>query len=667
MAKLTKQAESLVRKYLESLGGDSAEYCPEAVVSDPSLPSIYAPVAAYTVGGFCHALFMTGEYDYDDARLMGIAARYKTLYKPISRLNFLTVSEPGTAVKWLCEPTSGAALVAALYHAGQEHPLDPSHLHSSLYRAVDKLFGIKLARMGEGLARMDQILDKELLPVWTLSREGGELIRPLARALNSLLRTALDEVLPAELKNSDESLMVERFRVWKKNGLWYRFQSLEYVEGMFAKKQAGLSAVYKALFTLNQNPAADVDRVRLRVLTAAEDGQDPESSPFSCSGAGSSSIRGEFLFARRTLISQHGLVVPDLVWAVAECPSCKSRTRFRKEADPYTLYRVSNSMDRIKRMLVGDKVTATFYCSNCRQPLGFEHLVIAAYAHYLADQDRDLHFLNERRPGRRNTYIEVMSDTDVTCKVVTVSDGEVARIAGRPLSAVESWRSLLRETGGEPKWRQFGSGFIGLCLPSLPPFKQTSFIARFNDQLATKRTGFWSLPLQADQSRSTPSPYPGWLGDLASKVSGEEGCSLHAYVDMDRIEELFSRAAGKLGLALRRAFDGTLEVRGGDLTIPVDLKRPVSDAAHRGHFPGVFAAREAGLQARRLSAGERTLNAVREYLGKGYSVQYNPSTGEVMIEGKSGLPAGFSLDQLVSQWTNDQAKTRRLIISKVGG
>jgi hypothetical protein len=327
-------------------------------------------------------------------------------------------------------------------------------------------------------------------------------------------------------------------------------------------------------------------------------------------------------------------------------------------------------MDRIKEMLLAGKQRATFHCQRCGQPLGFEHLLLAAYAHYLADQDRDLHFLNERRPGARRTFLQLLSGSDCRTQAVVVSEQAVSQLIGRPLSMVEFWRALLPEANQGPKWRPFEPGLIGLALPPLSPMKQQNFLARFQDQLAQTCPSFWpvALDLHKVPERQSKSPwlFPNWLLEQSAKVTPEGGYTLIAYVEMDRIEAVFGRAAKKLGLKVQRALNGTLEARGRDLTLPVDLKPPVEEAVLRGLVPGVLAVREAGRQAKTLSTGERTLAAVRQYLGPAYTIQYNPVTAEVMIEGASGPPLGIPLDSLVRDWTRDQAKTRRILMSKVG-
>jgi hypothetical protein len=638
---------------------------------EPSLPAIFSPVAAFLINNECQVMFMTGEYDFDDARLLTVAARYKTLVRPLSRLVFLTVPDPGKGVEWLCQPTPAAALVAALYHAGQDSPLQPARLAEVLAAAVERLFQVKLARMSEGLVQMDKVLDENLLPVWTLTTEGRELIRPMVRALNHLLRAALDEGLPPE-EDAGQDLLTEKSRVWKKNTMWYRFLSYDYVEDMFTRKKAGLNEAYQGLFALNQSPDAKVDRVRLRVLTENEDPENPQAMPFVSGGSSATSVRGDFIFARKTLIEQHGLNVPDLAWAVAECPICRTRSRFRSEEDPVTLYRVAQAMERIKRALVGESKTATFHCSRCRQPLAFEHLILAAYAHYLADQDRDIHFLNERRPGRRRTFIQFMGEAGNESNAIAITDQTVARLAGRPLSAVEVWRELLQRTSAKPEWKEFGPGFVGLALPPMKQQTAGATVRRFHDQLVAKRPGFWPVALspQTDADgvcNAEFGGYPGWLGELAAKVSGDPGFALCAFVDMDRIEALFTQAAEKLMLSPHRAFDGTLEVHGPEMNLAVDLRNPVCRAVLLGHFPGAFAAREAGLQGKRLANAEHTIKAIRDYLGCDYSVQYNPTTREVVIEGPKGLPEGFPLDELVRQWCDEQIKTRRMIMARVGG
>ncbi|HUT52392.1 MAG TPA: hypothetical protein VM658_03275 [bacterium] len=671
MVTASDRAAAAVRKYLEGIApGFSPPSCPEAVVEERALPAIYSPVAAYLINNECRALFMTGEYDFDDARLLAVAARYKTLVRPLSRLEFLTVPSPGKEVEWLCEATPAAALCAAVYHAGQDDPLNPASLARALGAAVERLFQVRLKRMGEGLGQMDQVLEKHLLPVWTLAAEGRELIRPLVRALNHLLRAALDEALPPAEDDPAERLMAERVRVWKKDKVWFRFQSYEYVEDLFIKKRAGLLEAYQGLYALNQSPEAKVDRVRLRVLTAHENAQVPGKNPFAGGRSSMTSVRGEFMFARRTLVEQHGLNVPDMAWAVAECQACQTRSRFRSEEDPLTLYRAAQAMERIKQMLVGGNRMATYHCSRCRQPLGFEHLILAAYAHHLADQGRDIYFLNERRPGRRRSFIQFMSEGENQSHAIAITDQSIAKLAGRPLSVVDLWRELLQRTVKKPEWKEFGPGFVGLALPPMSPQAASSTVNKFHDQLVSKRPGFWPVPLTGPDPSAgecVAHEYPAWLADLSTKVSCDGGYSLCAFADMDRIEALFSRAAQKLGLMPRRAFDGTLEVHGPEMNLMVDLRNPVKLAVLRGHFPGTFAAREAGLQAKRLAHAESTLQAVRAYLGRGFSVQYNPTTREVVMEGRSGPPFGIPLDELVRQWSDDQIKTRRMIMAKVGG
>ena len=660
-----------VRTYLQSLASVQVPApCPEAVVAEPSLQAIYTPVAAFRQNGETLVLFMTGEYDFDDARLLAVIARYKALILPRCRAVFINRPAVGPAVAWLGEPTLAAALVSAVYHAECSPSTDPALVTRSLLEAVAKLFGFTPARMGEGLAQLDQALATELFPRWTLAAEGKGLIRPLVRALNQVLRQALDEVLPPAAEVAAAPRLAERVRIWKQGKLWYQFQGLEYVEGMFTRREAGLHQAYQGLYQLNRNPDAPVDRVRLRVLTAPPVADAPDRVPFLFGGLGSSSLKGEFLFARKTLLEQHGVAAPDLVWGVAECPACSTRSTFRGENDPLTLYRVGQAMDRIKQMLVSGKQRATFRCRQCGQPLGFEHLALAAYAHYLADQDRDLHFMNERRPGSRRTFIQILSGSDCRTYALTITDQAVSQLVGRPLAMVEFWRALLPEAARGPQWRQFESGLIGLALPPQSPMKLQSFLARFQDQLAQQCPSFRpvALDLRKVPERQSKSPwlFPNWLLDQSAKVTPEGGYTLIAYVEMDRIEAVFERAAKKLGLKVQRALNGTLEARGRDLTLPVDLKPPVEEAVLRGLVPGVLAVREAGRQAKMLSTGERTLAAVRRYLGPAYTIQYNPVTTEVTIEGASGPPVSILLDSLVRDWTQDEAKTRRMLMSKVG-
>jgi hypothetical protein len=613
---------------------------------------------------------MTGDYDFDDARLLAVIARYKALILPRCRAVFINRPSAGAAVGWLGEPTLAAALVAAVFHAGGSPSTDPSLVTGAFLEAFAKLFGFTPARMGEGLAQLDQTLASEVLPRWTLAVEGQGLIRPLVRALNQLLRQALDEVLPPAAPLLESPRLAERGRIWKQGKIWYQFQSLEYVEGMFTRREAGLNEAYQGLYHLNRNPDSPVDRVRLRVLTAPAAADQPDRIPFTFGGAGGSSLKGEFLFARKTLLEQHGVTVPDLAWGVAECPACSTRSNFRMENDPLTLYRVGQAMDRIKQMLVQGKQRATFHCQRCGQPLGFEHLQLAAYAHYLADQDRDLHFLNERRPGARRTFLQLLSGSDCRTQAVAVTDQAVNQLVGRPLSMVEFWRTLLSEAGQGPKWRQFQPGLIGLALPPQGPMKQQGFLARFQDQLAQQCPSFRpvALDLHKVPEHQTKSPwlFPNWLMDQSAQVTPEGGYALVAYVEMDLIETLFERAAQKLGLKVQRALNGALEIRGRDLTLPVDLKPPVEEAVLRGLVPGVLAVREAGRQAKTLSAGERTLAAMRRYLGPVYSIQYNPVTAEVTIAGASGRSVEIPLDALVRDWTQDEAKARRALMSKVG-
>ena len=58
---------------------------------------------------------------------------------------------------------------------------------------------------------------------------------------------------------------------------------------------------------------------------------------------------------------------------------------------------------------------------------------------------------------------------------------------------------------------------------------------------------------------------------------------------------------------------------------------------------------------------------MRKYPGPSYTIQYNPATAEVMIEGSSGPPAGLPLETLVRDWTRDEAKTRRMLMAKASG
>lgn len=674
MSNLPNEVQELIAEYLNSLSGrTSSDPCPDAMVRDDSLPSIYTPVAAYNIDDTIHALFMTGEYDHDDARLLAVTARFKAVVMPDCQVVFLNARKPGDAVCWLCDPTMAGSLVAAAYNGGQDHSMDTVGLAQALIDALDSLFGVKLARMKEGLEQLDDVLSRELVPIWILAETGRDLIRPLVRALNHLLRIALDDVLPPAVDFPDEPLMKERVRIWKKDNFWYRFQSLEYVEELFLKKRVGLVDAYQGIYNLNQNPQADVDRVALRILTAPLDPKQPDKNPFPSGGSmGSSSIRGEFMSARRTLVEQHGAGVPDLVWAVAECSACRGRSKFREEADPLTLYNVAQTMGRIKEMLVGGQKMATFYCTKCKHPLGFEHLLLAGYAHYMADLGQDLQFLNERRPGRRRTFIQVQGETDHKCQAMTVTDQAVAKIAGRCLSAVEPWKNLLKEAADAPKWRQFGPGFMGLALPPMDHMKFNSYLARLHDQLAQKTPGSWPVVLDLQKAAKYQRPgetnYPKWLGKLAAKVTEKDNeYSLVSFVDMDNIEALFIRSAKKLNVSVNRAFDGAITVAGKDLALPIDLKSSVEEAIIKGHFPGVFAVREAGRQAKRLLAGERTVSSIREYLGKQYSIRFNPITSELTIEPPSGLPVNFPFDKLVQEWAKDANKTRQMIIAKVGG
>jgi hypothetical protein len=645
---------------------------PDMLIEDQSLPGIYTPVDAYLIRGELYVFFLTGEYDRDDARLLAVIARYKSRVAPICRAVFLNAPDQGEAVRWLADPTYGAAIAAAAYQAGHDDPLNPTLPAEGLLQAFDRLFQLRPARMGEGLAQVDAVLTEHLFPFWTLSAQGRDLIRPLVRALNYLLRRALNDALPGEVEWRDEPLMAERVRLWKKGETWYRFQSLEYAEDMFRQRKAGLKAAYDGLYNLCQSPECQVDRVHLRVLTAPVDPQNPDKPPFVTGASGGSSLRGEFLAARRAMLEQHGLNAPDLIWAVAECGACKSRSRFRDDADPLSLYTVSQTMERIKQMLVGSRGRDTYRCTRCRQPLGFDHLVLAAYATRLSDLELDLHFLNEKRPGRRRTFIQTLHGEDLNCRAMAVTDDAVAKIASRPLTAVGLWRALLHETTTAPKWREFLPGLVGLCLPPAEQFRQSSLIARFQDQLVARSSSYWPVQLKGaampDLSLPGGPQFPQWLGPLAPKVSGEREYLLVAFVEMDRIEALFMRSAKGLGLNLNRAFDGTIEVRGGaELTLAVDLKLPVTIAIQRGHFPGVFAAREAGRQARLISAAQRTLAAIRQYLGRDYSVSYVPTTKEVQVQGPYGLPAGFPLDVLVREWARDNKKVKQMILAKAGG
>lgn len=663
--------EAEIQRFLHALpAGHPALPLPEALVQDPALPDIYSPVSAYRSGPETIVFFAAGEYDRDDARLLSVIARYKALVLPRCRAVFLAAPVTGDAVSWLGEPTAAAALLAAVYHAGSM-TRDPEPLAQACRDALHNLFGVAPGRMQEGLAQIDQVLEKEIMPLWKQAQESQDLLRPLVRALNYLLRKALDEGLPAE-SPPEEPLMKERVRLWQQGGHWFRFQSQTYIEDLFRKRQPGLAEVYQALYTLTQNPAALVDRVRFRVLSAPADPNQPNRVPFAAAGESGSSLRGDFLFARRALLDQHGVTVPDLAWSLAECPACRTRTRFRQEADPLTLYRVSQAMDRLKQMIMAGRSRATFYCTACRQPLGFEHVVLAAYAHFLPDQDRDLHFLNERRPGRRRTFIQLLSAAGVSFRAMAVTDQAVAAVIGRPLSPLESWRALLEETENTPLGRELGAGFIGLALPPLDSMKFNNTVAKFYDQLIQKETSFLPLTLEP-REENVPEAldrqpwFPEWLGDLKAKVSEETGYKLVAFINMDRIESLFTRAAQKLNLALRRSLAGTLEINGPHLTIPVDLKKIVASAIHHGHFPGEFVVREAGYDAQRLWVGERTIKAIQDYLGPAYSIQYSPPTAEVTIEGPSGKSAHFPLDRLIQDWTQNQAQARRFIIGKVGG
>ncbi len=667
---LSEPVQALAREYFSSLDlkADPTPYR-EGMRSDSRLPAIYSPAAAYDAGGEKHVLFMAGEYDKDDARLLSVIAKYKARVAPVCRAVFLNVDKAGAPVVWLGQANLGAALVAAVYDVSLEHSASPAGLAAALLGSLKTLLGLSPARMGEGLAQIDGVLSSHLLPIWNLSESGRDLIRPFCRALNHLLRRALDDALPPQEEISSEPLLSERVRLWKNGGLWYRFQSLEYVESMFRRREAGLYEVYKGLYALNQDPDAKVDRVRLRVLTEPAASDKPDAVPFAAGGAGCSSLRGEFLFARRTIIEQHGASAPDLVWAVAECPVCRSRSKFRKDASPLTIHRVSASMERVKQMLVGGKKMATFHCTTCGQPLGFDHLVLAAYGHYLADRDMDLHFLNEKRPGRRRTFIQTMAGNKVDCRSLPVTDKAVAEVVGRPLSAVGPWIELIKKTDTRPEYLEFAPGFFGLCLPPADPMKSNMQIGKFQDYLAAKRPGYWAVSIDLDlagkRKLEKATSYPAWLGPLANKTSLESGYRVVGFVDMDLIEELFVKAAKKQGLDLKRALDGSMEVRGADLTLPVDLKRPVEEALLLGHFPGAFAVREAGRQARKVFAAEKVIGSIREYLGRDYMVRYNPTTNEVVVEG-SGLPVGFPLDELLESWSVDSKKTRQSIIAKVG-
>lgn len=658
-----------VQKYVASFyGGITLLPAPEMTTPDPRLPSIYSPVSAYWAGEELAVFFAAGEYDRDDARLLSVISRYKARVYPLSRTVFLNVEKTGEAVSWLSEPSRGAALVAYVYSQSSESN-EPAELYSALVRGLQTLFGLSLGRMKEGLAQMDKVLAKEVLSTWKLAQEGRELARPLVRALNHLLCKALDEVLPPAVGH-DEPLQAERVRIWKEGAMWFRFQSLALVEDIFLKREPLLSEAYEGLYSLNQNPAAPVDRVRLRVLTAAGDPQNPALSPFAGRSEGGSSLRSDFLFARRSLLDQHKVTVPDLVWCVAECPACRSRSRFRQEADPLSLYGISQAMERIKQRLIGSKNRATFYCSSCRQPLGFEHVILAAYAHYLPDQDRDLHFINERRPGRRRTFLQLLDEHGLSTRLMSITDQAVKETIGRPLSAVELWRTLLSQTTKSPRGGQIIPGFHGLALPPLDPLKYNKAVARFHDELLEKCPAFWPVELRLRQESKAAAGrgvfYPHWLGDLAPKVSEQGGYRLIAFVDMDLIEDLFSRAAEKLGLRLTRSLDGSLEIRGQDLTLAADFKATVEEAVHRGHFPGVFAVHLAGEEAKFLWLAENTLHRIRDYLGPRYSVQYNPPTGEITIEPPASLPVGFPLRRLVQEWNANEAKARQAIIAKVG-
>lgn len=671
VAERSAVVEAEIRRYLDSLPEATTPLpVPQLARAEASLPAIFSPVAAFQCAEGIQVLFRTGEYDFDDARLLAVTARYKALVCPVCRVVFLNRPEVGEAVAWLCQPTRAAGLVAAVYQAGLAPSLDAAGVAQAMVSAVGRLYGVQLARMGDGLKQMDEVLSAELLPSWNLTAEGRGLRRPVALALNWILRRALDEVLPAEVDFPGEPRLSQRMRVWKQGSLWYQFQSLEYVEDMFVRRRAGLLEAYQGLYALNRNPEAPVDRVRLRVLTAPVDPQAPERIPFAAGGPGQSSLKGEFLFSRRTLLEQHGVAVPDLSWGVAECPGCRHRSNFRQEQEPLTLYWVSQTMDRIKQMLVSGKSRATFKCPYCQQPLGFEHLVLAAYAHYLADQERDLHLLYERRPGRKRTFIQLLSRGECRSHALPVTEQTVAEVVGRPLALVEFWRGLLRETNHTPQWRRFEPGLIGLALPPLPPMKQQAHLARFQDQLVQKAPSFRPVLLDPrkvpEEKIRSPYYFPNWLMDQSVKVSPEVGYLLAAFVEMDRIEELFQRSARRVGLMVQRALDGTLEVRGRNLTFAVDLYRPVEAAILRGLFPGVLAVREAGRQAKRLAAAERTLVALQKYLGGGYSVQYNPVLAEVTVSGPDGRSLGIGLDTFLREWAQDEAQARRDIISKLG-
>jgi hypothetical protein len=669
----TDQAAGLIKKYLHALSLNiPPTTCKEALVENIELSSIYSPVGAYNVEGVPHVLFMTGEYDKDDARLLYVISKYKAETMPIAKTVFLTVPSPGPAVQWISEPTKAAALVSSVYSVGLKHSMEPDALADSFKSALKKLFGVELPRMGEGVAMLDEVLAKELMPVWDLAEKGRELIRPTARAINHILRVSLDEALPTSSPFEDQPLMNERVRVWKKDQLWYRFQSLEYVENMFFKRKAGLSEAYQGLFSLNQNPEAKVDRVKLKVLTATVDKNNPKKSPFNAGGVGGSSLKGEFIFARKTLLEQYGPVVPDLVWAVAECSVCRTRTKFRKNFEPYSLYRVGQSMERIKLVLTEKTGRATFHCSGCGQPMGFEHLILASYAHFIGDQGKDLHFLNEKRPGRRRTFIQTMEGEKVNTQAVSISENAVAKVLGRSLSPLEKWKDLVKKSSTKPAYGEIVPGFMGLVIPPIDPFKINQAISKFCDNLVQKYSrGYWSVTLEIEKAKNiAPNGhmiFPSWLDEMAGKVSGDDAYTMAGFVDMDVIEKQFLDAAEKLGLALNRSVDGTMSVCGNNLTLQVDLKAPVVEAVYKGCLPAMFAVREAGRQSQDLLSGERTLAGIKEYLGKDYSVQYNPTTYEIMIDGPNGLPVGFPFKKIINEWAKDQAAAKRLIIGKVGG
>ena len=66
----------------------------------------------------------------------------------------------------------------------------------------------------------------------------------------------------------------------------------------------------------------------------------------------------------------------------------------------------------------------------CGQPIEADKMIFAAYAHFLADQHRDLHFINEKQHGKRRTYIQTVSKNEINSRPAPVTDDEVKKFIG---------------------------------------------------------------------------------------------------------------------------------------------------------------------------------------------------------------------------------------------